>query len=398
MTTPARMRPVSHLQNGLTGAARAQSMYTLVHHTYRWVQNQRNYTVSVRANDPLYQDVHDWLLDIMPGSVQKTVVALTVGSLREHSIYSPDDDNSAEVSKARLGLKYDDKRERKVVIDGHKLKVATVKPDTISDNGRSMRTEPETITFTATTKAGQDAVIGHLRRLLAERKQNKRAPALWMLNSWGSWSRRDDLPPRELDSVILRAGQLERIVDDLDSFLQAETQYNRLGIPWHRGYLFHGPPGTGKTSLAKALANHFGLDLWYAPLGDLSKDSSLLSLLSQVHARSLLVLEDVDIYAASHEEEATKGEVSLSGLLNALDGIGTPHGLITVLTTNDRTALDPALLRPGRIDRHEEILPPDAEQAERVYRYLHGTPAPAGYDPQTASVAALVEEFKRQMA
>jgi chaperone BCS1 len=141
-------------------------------------------------------------------------------------------------------------------------------------------------------------------------------------------------------------------------------------MSWHRGYLLYGPPGTGKTSIAWALAHHFALDLWYMPLADIEKDQELIRLVSNVKPRSMLLLEDIDVFHAAKVREDDNG-VSMSGLLNSLDGVATPHGLITVMTTNDRSMLDDALVRPGRIDRTEEIGLLDDDQGMRLLQLFY---------------------------
>lgn len=189
---------------------------------------------------------------------------------------------------------------------------------------------------------------------------------------------------------------MERIRDDMASFLTAETEYVRRGLPWHRGYLLHGPPGTGKTSIVRALAAHFGLDLWYAPLGDLTKDTSLLSLINDVGPRSILLLEDVDVFHATRARDDEPGGISMAGLLNALDGVATPHGLISFLTTNDVSVIDDALLRPGRVDLREEIGLPDGEQLARLWASFYEThPVTADLIRFKGTTAAALELFKQ---
>jgi len=196
--------------------------------------------------------------------------------------------------------------------------------------------------------------------------------------------------------VILPAGQVEELVADIQNFLGREAEYNRLGQPWHRGYLLWGPPGTGKTSVAKALANHLSLDLWWAPLGDLDKDESLLSIVANVKERSVLLLEDLDTLRAATRRDNESHELSMSALLNALDGVATPHGLITIITSNRPDVLDEAVTRPGRIDRKVEITYVVPEQATRLFELFYQQPPTDVLSVRTDSTTAeLLEICKR---
>lgn len=360
-----------------------------------WRQ-RRNYTVAVASTDGAYQDIHDWLLVNVPVDRQR--------ALAIHSDRYADEDDPFEpgvgTSESRTGkpptlrVTYESKSEQRIEVAGFPVWVA-VNRDTESNDRRR---EPDQIVFRSTSKAAQQAVIDRLRQILASRKTTKRQPQMRMMSTWGDWQTRNDVPPRPLPSVVLRAGQMEALVEDLGGFLERESEYIRRAIPWHRGYLFQGAPGTGKTSLATALANHFGLDLYYAPLGDISKDTNLIGLVGQVRPRSVLLLEDVDVFQAATSRESKAEQASLSGLLNALDGVGTPHGLITILTSNEPEALDPALVRPGRIDRVEDIDYVTDEQAIRLFTHFYGRPPRASWRvSENTSCADLIEIFKRHM-
>jgi len=190
---------------------------------------------------------------------------------------------------------------------------------------------------------------------------------LWTWND--GWDFVEGYSPRMLESVILEPGEKEHLVNDVQQFCLSKQRYQRLGVPYHRGYLLHGPPGTGKTSLVSALAAHFGLSIYMINLTDFN-DRSLLSAVNRVPANSVLLFEDIDSMKSSRSRvevpvEKSRGEanaaqasqpaavqsgVTLSGLLNVLDGFYAPTGVLFVMTTNHAERLDEALLRPGRID------------------------------------------------
>lgn len=182
------------------------------------------------------------------------------------------------------------------------------------------------------------------------------------------WDYVEGYSPRGLASVVLQPGEKEHLVQDVEQFRRSKGRYEQLGIPYHRGYLFYGPPGTGKTSLVSALAAHFALSIYVINLAEFN-DRSLMKAVNQVPANSVLLFEDIDCMrgSQSREEPATKSAgngnsatatkenapaniVTLSGLLNVLDGFQAPSGVLFAMTTNHVEKLDTALLRPGRID------------------------------------------------
>ena len=136
-------------------------------------------------------------------------------------------------------------------------------------------------------------------------------------------------------------------------------------MPWRRGYLLYGPPGTGKTSVAYALAGELHLKLCAMSLSNAKlTDQMLANQLQNTPPRSLILIEDIDAFFHARDKQDTRITISFSGLLNALDGVGAQEGRIIVLTTNHRERLDPALIRPGRIDVEIELGNADAQQLQ----------------------------------
>lgn len=176
-------------------------------------------------------------------------------------------------------------------------------------------------------------------------------------------------PRREVESVVLPDGQIESLTADVDWFIGAWRTYVELSVPYRRGYLFEGPPGCGKTSLAMALATHLRLPIYALNLGSISNDDMLIEAVSEVPEKAVLLLEDIDAAKASAKrtqaslaaaqpstpnaevpKDEPPQEISLSGLLNVIDGVYAREGRILVMTTNFPEKVDPALLRPGRVD------------------------------------------------
>lgn len=174
--------------------------------------------------------------------------------------------------------------------------------------------------------------------------------------SWGPEWRPFGKPRRKrlIGSVILDKGIKEGIVHDVKDFLLLGQWYFERGIPYRRGYLLFGPPGSGKTSFIQALAGSLDYNICILNLSEANlTDDRLNHLMNNIPQRSILLLEDID--AAFNQRSQTKEKgfssgVTFSGLLNAIDGVASAEEMITFMTTNHPEKLDAAILRPGRID------------------------------------------------
>ncbi|KAI8075537.1 P-loop containing nucleoside triphosphate hydrolase protein [Thamnidium elegans] len=163
---------------------------------------------------------------------------------------------------------------------------------------------------------------------------------------------------RSFGSVILKEGQKEHILKDIQTFRRREHWYSIRGIPYRRGYLLYGPPGTGKTSLVQSVASKVKMNVAIISLSGSMDDEKFNVMLQEVPRNSILVMEDIDhciIKDPNSENDTSSGKITMSGLLNALDGVVAQEGSMVFMTCNDVNRLQPALLRPGRIDMKMEL-------------------------------------------
>jgi chaperone BCS1 len=241
-----------------------------------------------------------------------------------------------------------------------------------------------------------------LFQLLEEAKQlalQQEEGRMIIYTSFGSEWRRFGEPRRRrpLASVILPDGYANTILHDVRDFLASSQWYTDRGIPYRRGYLLYGPPGSGKSSFIQALASELSYNICMLSLSELGlTDDRLNLLLATAPARSIILLEDVDACFVSREEQPSnipkhnygghRPNVTFSGLLNALDGVAAAEGRILFMTTNHIQRLDSALIRPGRVD----LKVPLAWATKSQIRQLFTTFYPGAPSPLVASFTALV--------
>jgi chaperone BCS1 len=181
-------------------------------------------------------------------------------------------------------------------------------------------------------------------------------------DEWGNWNLMGTKPPRLFSSIFIPKKQKEEMVGLAKWYEANEDWYRERGIPYRLGYLLYGPPGTGKTSAAMALASELKKRVFVINPTSLNTEGSLYLSLSRVPKGSVILMEDVDIASLGKDRKKTEGNkveanrsISLSCLLNSLDGVLAAEDRILIMTTNNIDSLDPALIRPGRIDKKLEI-------------------------------------------
>jgi chaperone BCS1 len=250
--------------------------------------------------------------------------------------------------------------------------------------GRSLKRD-ESLTF-RTIGRSQGFLKRFVDEVVACHEKNLRLQSsLFVYDEY--WTRVLGYVPRSLESVILKPGEKNHLIQDVEKFKTSKKRYSDLGVPYHRGYLLHGPPGTGKTSLVSALAQRFGMSIYAINLNEFS-DRALIKAINEVPQNSVILFEDIDCMSsgkarvAPGEWPSRKGlrnsedkdeilgmlGVTLSGLLNVLDGFSAPENVLFVMTTNRFEILDRALLRPGRIDYRLYMGTASEEQKMELYR------------------------------
>ncbi|KAJ4410267.1 hypothetical protein N0V85_003994 [Neurospora sp. IMI 360204] len=183
-----------------------------------------------------------------------------------------------------------------------------------------------------------------------------RRPARPEMRSWGGrhvWAEVADRPIRPMDTVVLDEKQKLMVLQDMNEYLHRETAqwYGERGIPLRRGYLFHGPPGTGKTSLSFALAGVFGLDIFVISLLDQNlTEDDLAMLFTNLPRRCVVLLEDIDTAGlVNRRDEMDEESSSESGSSGSSDGSGSDRE-DDYLESEEKRALEVLLLR-GKLAR-----------------------------------------------
>lgn len=387
------------------GALAAYSLYQLgigIWNSTKVKVDSRKYTVSVEDDDDIFPDLQVWLIDRLPAHRVHDVTAFT----DQTTTVADDFETVRKVWK--LLLENTGQNDQVVHLDGHRIKVNYQPPDVTAPQQQSIGQAGQSqgsrklagqLVFTAADLSGRNAVVRMLEGLVGKYNRiDQPTSRTFAASSWGSWKRMSG-PTRGLNTVILREGVKETLLEDMKRFLNLEKRYAELGQPWHRGYLLFGPPGSGKTSVFRAIASHLHLDLYYASLSDLTKNADLVDMLGSVSERSILLLEDVDGVKATHDDDDEDQGISMSGLLNAMDGVVTPHGMILAMTTNYREKIDPRLLRRGRVDLELRVDCLGRAQLDELVQTLLKTEAtfPEYNEALELSSADIVEVIKQHL-
>jgi hypothetical protein len=176
-------------------------------------------------------------------------------------------------------------------------------------------------------------------------------------DKYGEWNKYSTIPARKLNTIYVPDDVIARIKTDMSAFLAAKPEYEMYGIPYKKTYLLTGVPGSGKTSLVKALCNEFGLNLNILAINaDMDNSSVTQAFRFTKTENTALLIEDIDcLFDGRSSKGKENSQFTFSNLINLLDGVMYKVGLITFITTNHPEMMDKALLRQGRIDTVVEM-------------------------------------------
>jgi chaperone BCS1 len=226
-------------------------------------------------------------------------------------------------------------------------------------------------------------------------------------------------PARTVDSIALESVKKQSLMKECTRYFSKEDErFHALrGIPYRHGLLFYGPPGTGKTSFTVALAGHFKLNVYMINMSDDAlNDRGLGILFDALPRRCIVLLEDIDSsgidreprkekIGSSHDPNKVKTTVvcgvTLSGLLNVLDGPASVDGRLVIMTSNSPDSLDSALIRPGRIDSKILFGYTNKEVSSQIFSHIFNkTPDEIVFDkdneltlPSTKEIASMAKQF-----
>ena len=190
----------------------------------------------------------------------------------------------------------------------------------------------------------------------------------------------EESPGVDYEDIGGLAEQMNEVRETVELPLKSPGMFDEVGIEPPSGVLLHGPPGTGKTMLAKAVANQTdatfikmaGSELVHKFIGEGAKLVRDLFEVAREHEPAVIFIDEIDAIASKRTDSKTSGDAevqrTMMQLLSEMDGFAERGEIRIIAATNRFDMLDRAILRPGRFDRLIEVPKPDAEGREKIFR------------------------------
>jgi len=169
---------------------------------------------------------------------------------------------------------------------------------------------------------------------------------------WDGWGSMGFIYKRKPNTLFFENDIYHNMFLDIEKFFKSKQWYIDRGIPWKRVYMLHGPPGNGKTSLIKTICSNLNKSINIINLSSTGlTEDKFTNLMLDADLNNIMVFEDMDTAFAKRESKNKLNGVSFTEFINQLDGLSTRDGRVVIMTTNHFDKLDPAIKRPGRIDK-----------------------------------------------
>ena len=224
-----------------------------------------------------------------------------------------------------------------------------------------------------TIRTDSPVIFHHFYResdnFLENNEQDDSKLHVYVMTKYGEWMRYNKIPSRTLDTVYFDEKLKQKMRADIMDFLKKEKEYDEFGIPYKKNYLLTGIPGSGKTSIIKAMCKEIGYNLCIFSINHDTDNNTALSAFRDIPPKSVLLFEDIDcLFDKRTGTQDNKSTFTFSNLLNLLDGVFFRKGLISFITTNHPESLDHALLRQGRTDMIIHMNYPKKVDVKHLFR------------------------------
>ena len=239
-------------------------------------------------------------------------------------------------------------------------------PPMFNGGGLDMWCELNIGIFVETSKQARD-LLEEFASDAIKYGENKTENKISIWSYKNGWHKINKLDKRSMSTIYLNSKEKQKIINDVNQFITDKSDYTKFGIPYKRNYLLYGPPGSGKTSMIFALASMLDKEIFTLNLSSIKDETKLIEAICNMNSNCITVFEDIDAVFVNRESTSS---VSLSTILNILDGLCHKHGAITFMTANHINTLDAALLRPGRIDFKMEFTSASYEQIRQMFNHF----------------------------
>jgi chaperone BCS1 len=329
--------------------------------------SSKNYTVGVTTT------VNGKLEDIVMRAVSYQIEKTYKSNINDVTLHSKadrymthDSVSSNDIIKDMLYII--DVDQRHVKIKYNKNNITIYKKNTDNNSKKKSKTF-ETKKYIFLSSVSKEHIYSFINESIEQyhlSEKSKREPLLYeisastqMYENYSEWQSVKSNINKSFSNIFLEKNLESSLKKYIETFENSEDSYIKKGIPYKKGFMFHGFPGNGKTSICHALKNEFNRNLYLLTIDNNLSKENIIDLIRNVNKNSILLIDDVDIFLKqlnrkSKEKDSSdnckKSPIDLSTILSILDGYTFLNDVIVIMTTNELDSIDKAIIRPGRID------------------------------------------------